>query len=250
MKTILIFLAALIGYSAIGQDAVLFGRRKEQGLSIVCSGAILSGGTERFESGAGAFCTTGWTETDSASKLDTYNGVQFLTGTKSMRVDLDDASQSVIYANPADDAVSLRFYLRVTNSAALGAGNTVTLLQFDNEATFAGEPIVGLDLRVNGDLTTSLRIKNLAASVTYGPSLSMNTWYRIEVDAARNATSTLRVFSIGGTQFGTDATITAGDAAFTYLAFGKVAGSSASASMWFDNITISTASTFPIGSDE
>lgn len=253
MKRILVIATLLIGLILTAEASrrrLLTATSSGGGGGVTCSGSVTAGDTERFESGSGAFCLTGWTETDTSSKLDTYNGVQYVTGSKSMRVDLDNAAQSVIYANPADDAVSLRFYLRLTNTVAIGAGNFITILQFDNEATFAGESIVGLDFRINGDNTTSLRLRNLAGSITYGPALAMNTWYRVELDAVRNATSTLRVFSIGGAQFGSDATITAGDAAMTYLAIGKVTAVTGAASMWIENFTLSTGSTFPIGADE
>ena len=218
--------------------------------ALVCSGAILSGDTERFESGAGAFCLTGWTETDSASKLDSYSSVQFVTGTRSMRVDLDNAANAFIYANPADDDFSVRFYLRTTNFvAAIGAGNTVELFRIDSETSFAGVPFVGLDLRVTGAPSLTIRIRNTTTDTT-GPTLSENTWYRIELDCSRNATSTLRVFDIGGAQVGTDVSLTAPDLAFTYMMFGKANSSTGASTYWMDNITYSAAGTFPIGADE
>ena len=252
MKKLLTFVclvaAVLTLTGASRRRGELMPRNSSAGL--VCSGAILSGDTERFESGTGAFCLTGWTETDTASKLDSYNGVQFVTGTRSMRIDLDNSANALIHANPADDDFSVRFYLRTTNFVSgFGAGNTCELFRIDTESSFAGAPVLGIDLRVTGAPALNIRIRNLGTDVA-GPTLSENTWYRIELDCSRNATSTLRVYDIGGAQVGTDATVTASDFGFTYAMFGKISATTAASTIWMDNIIYSSAGTFPVGSDE
>lgn len=252
MKRILLISTLLLAviYTVSADRRRLLGSQNAASAGLVCSGSILSDGTERFESGTGAFCLTGWTETDTASKLDSYNGVQFVTGTHSMRVDLDNAANALIYANPADDDFSVRFYLRTTNFvSAIGAGNTVEIFRIDSETSFGGVPFLGVDLRVAGGPVMTIRLLNAVTDVT-GPTLSENTWYRVEVDCSRNATSTLRVYSIGGSQVGSDVTLTAADVAFSYMMLGKQSASTGAASLWMENITYSAAGTFPIGADE
>ena len=228
----------------------MLGARNVASAGIVCSGAILSDGTERFESGTGAFCLTGWTETDTVGALDSFNSVKFVTGTKSMRVDLTNAANSFIYANPADDAFSVRFYLHVTNWVnGMGAGAVVDIFQTDNETSFAGSPSIGVNLRRSGTPACAIQLRT-GATDTAGPNLTENTWYRVEVTCNRNATSTMRVYSIGGAQLGTDVTATGADAAGTYFCFGKESADTGSATIFIDNIIYSAAGTFPIGSDE
>lgn len=251
MNTLRLILATLLIVCHAGAQQILFGRKSAPATAgVTCSGSVAAGDTERFESGTGAFCLTGWTETDSASKLDSFNDVHFVTGTRSMRVDLDNAANALIHANTADDDFSVRFYLRATNvMSAIGAGNTVEIFRTDSESSFAGAPFIGLDLRVAGGPALTIRIRSATTDVT-GPTLSENTWYRIELDAVRNATSTLRVYAIGGSQVGSDATVTATDAAFTYMMLGKQSASTGAASIWIENFKFDAGGTSPIGADE
>lgn len=167
-----------------------------------------------------------------------------------MRIDLDNSANALIYANPADDDFSVRFYLRTTNIlSAFSGGDTIELFRTDSENSFAGVPFIGIDLRVAGGPALTLRILNNTTQTT-GPTISENTWYRVEMDCSRNATSTLRVFSIGGSQVGSDVSLTAADVAFTYMMFGKQSAATGAASIWIDNITYSSGGTFPIGADE
>lgn len=251
MKKLITLCLTLLIVGSVDAQVLLFGRKSTPTpAGVTCSGSATAGDTERFESGSGAFCLTGWTEVDTAAKLESYHSGTFVTGSRSMRVDLDNTADAFIHANPADDSFTVRFYLYVTNwVGGMGAGEVVDIFQIDNETGFLGTPLVGVNLRRSGTPACVIRLRT-GATDTDGPTLTENTWYRVEVQCVRNATSTLRVYSLGGTQLGSDASATAVDAAFTYMCFGRQSADAGSAAIHIDNIKYDAAGTWPIGADE
>lgn len=246
---ICLVLLSLTGSEASRRRALLSGDPVEQPAGgVACSGAFASGATERFESGAGAFCTTGWTETDVDGDINTFATDQFVTGTHAYKFSYTSDHVSVIQNQVGTEAAfTMRFYVRWSGVDDSVGGETMNILTFDDGNNPASGNNLEIYFRRNAS-SVGMRIGSTA-----GPDLTENTWYRIELDMVTSGTCSMRTFSIGGAEVGTAVTATSGGACYHVFAGTDTAASttlSQPASVWIDNIIVDPASTYPIGSDE
>jgi hypothetical protein len=199
---------------------------------IICSGTFAAGGTERFESGAGAFCLSDITKTDAGSRLDSYysGGV---TGSRSMRVNATTAGQAIAIGPKTATTAYVQFYIKV-NSFSSGAGDLEKIFGACNSDGFA---VTGnfIEVRRNGDSTISLRLNGVEIA-----PISLSTWYRVTVLSRElgQGDSTATVYAIGGSSQGTTTQASA-DRPQTHWAIGSV-DSGATIDVQFDNFSIST----------
>lgn len=213
-----------------------------------CSGTWTSGDTERFESGAGAFCTSGWTETDAGGVLSTYDTAQYVTGTHCLSATRSGSeSNNSIRVDNTDDDASVRFYFRFSDAFASDS-TTLNIAQVGASTSSATSTSCYLRL---GRWSGNMRLDAVGTSASSGPTLSADTWYRIEWYLNRNAGGTLKVYAIGGAQVGSTCNFTSNDQAQRYWMFGHLDSNMGTATydIFYDNITFD-ADGGDVGADE
>lgn len=189
----------------------------------------------------------GWTEDDTAGKLDPLDNTAEYAGTYGMSVLWDNAAIALIQRDIGSDKtnISVGFWFYGQALGAFSAGGPV--FRCDDLILTTGNYVLKCHWHRSVDNTYMLALEGTGALQHTG-TLSVSTWYWITIDVDRNNTSTLRVYDTAHSQVGVDVTTTARDFAIRHIGFGKINTISDGSSAGFmDNIVSDwTDATFPL----
>lgn len=171
---------------------------------------------------------SGWTETDTASKLNRYDTAQAKQGTHSMSITVDaDGTTAYQQYNigSAQTHISVSLWFYATASTAGNYTQLREVFQISASSGGGGQQAVKVDFYKSGTSYT-LRITGTGAASTVAIT-TLNAWYRLELDITTNSTSTMAVYDAAGSQVGSTASVTAENKNQQYLIFGVVTASQA-----------------------
>lgn len=194
-----------------------------------------------FESGT---VETGLVETDTNSKLDLAATGQVHNGSQSMSVITD-----------ADAVIA---YVQYDSGAPRSAASICFWHYADTATTDITLDIMAVAASTIGTQNLRCYYRNASGVYSYvirgttlptGITVTTGAWYRIEINYVQNATCTLRVYDSGGTQVGSDQTVTANNNSCQYFYFGapESSGTTRINTLYWDDIGIDwTDSTYPL----
>ena len=221
---------------------------------VTCSGDMSDGDNESFESGAGSFCTTDWTEADTDGVVDTYSSTDANCGTHSLAIvcDGDNANepnnrayvQALVSGTPNDMMANVRFYIKLP-SLANGQYLRFFSVGDDNNETTAGQAYLQW---FNNGGTYRLSLRNPSTDSSEYFALTPGAWYRFEMtvkDSSAN-NSTLRVYDSSDTSVfsstgdpDVEINNTSGDlATMEYFIFRDFNSSTAGVTYYIDDVLI------------
>ena len=190
---------------------------------------------------------SGWSETDTGSQVARFSTSQANSGTHSL--ELLNTVVTVGYQTydigSAKSGLSMCTWVRTPST---GTDDICAIINLSTTGD-PNDPCVRIFYQNDaGSRYFRLRGTTFPAGAT---SLSAATWYRLELVMVGSSTSTLKIFDTGGSQVGSDITVTADAANARYVLLGRstaTAGATFSA-MYYDDWGIDwTDSTSPLWS--
>jgi len=168
---------------------------------------------------------SGWTETDTGSKLNRYDNTTAASGTYAMSVTVDEDSVKAYQEyNIGSDktTASVSFWFYAVESTAGNFTQVRPVFMPTASSGGGGNQVIATDFYKSGT-TYALRIVGTTtASITIS---TMPAWYRLEYSLTKNGNCSLSVYDSDGTQVGTTQTVTGKDKNIQYLIFGMYGAS-------------------------
>jgi hypothetical protein len=189
---------------------------------------------------------SGWSEVDGSTVLSRYDSGNKHSGTYSMSVAA--ATQALAYQiydiGEAKTDVSICFWYYWPASSGDDDSVSIALAAAGTDPgdyalrIYARKYSSNYNIGIRGDGNAVYGTENITA----------NAWYRFEVDAVRNSTSTLRIYNAAGSLID-EITTTANNQAIRYLYFGHIATTATTGwgAKYFDDIGADwTDATYPL----
>lgn len=220
---------------------------------VTCSGDMSTGDNESYESGAGSFCTTDWTEYDTNGVVNTHSSTGYNCGVYALAItsSSDTAvnnNRVVVDIGSIDSDVYERFYVTLPTLASgqyirfHGAGN-------DNAETTAGAYYLQW---YNTGSEYQFKLRTGAGQPTDYFVLTPGQKYRVEIHPVVNASSTLKVWDSSGNPVSasdsdTEVVYTAAAINMQYFFFNDSNSTASAVTYYIDDYTIDVDGTTYIG---